>query len=943
MAQVVRNLMIRAGADFSAITTQAKKASKSMRDMQSSVSRSSAAMTKALSGLKKAMAAVGIAASVSAIVSASREAAEAYDAQAEAEMKLATVMRNTMRASNDEIQSILDLTSAQQKLGVVGDEVQLAGAQELATYLTETRTLKKLIPVMNDMAAQQYGYNVTAEETTTIATMLGKVMNGQVSALSRYGYTFNDAQANILKTGNEMQRAATLAQVVQQSVGGMNRALAATPTGRMIQLNNVLGDIKEKYGQLVRTVGTLLLPLLYRVADILDRIVTLANRAANSIARVFGNTAALSGWKSITTGILPVADATEEVSGGMENITASAKEAQRTLAGFDDLNVLGGSTDADSYSIGDGYAGSGSYGGGALPEGTGLEGEIEGLTDGFEEVEGLGGKFEKILQSIKDHMGLVKDTALAVGEGLLTWKIGKGLGMQLKSILSAVSTVTGAVLTAQGTWRAWTEGISFDTLKEQLAGTALMVGGLTAAFGKVGGAIGAVIGGGAMLVTGLHEWVTTGQATEATLRTVEGGLAAIAIGLAPVTGGWSLLGGAVGIAAAEIVAHWDTIKAKFAELGASLSEEGARIKGLFQEGWAELQTDFANIGAFLSETWAWWCEGVQEFWGEVGLIFQMGVEMLGEIWTALQTGIATALQWVVQGFTELFTEVGIIWNGMMTMAQEVFTAIQTAIVTAAQAARTFLQTAFTAIQATTVSVFNTVKTTITSAMQTAKTTMITAAQTAKTTVVTQWNALLANCRAIFQGISSTVVSIMTQILGFLQGNIGQWYSCGVALMQGFWNGLRSLMSAIWQSVVDFVNRCVQAVRSALRIGSPSKVFEYFGEMMVAGLQVGIDASAKGAISDAEGLANSLAAAVSPAALSTEGIAAGYRVSMGDLPETASDNNEAALYSIIDLLGDVIQAIQEQGSPVLDGDAIFQAVVKRNNAAINRTGRSPIRV
>ena len=121
------------------------------------------------------------------------------------------------------------------------------------------------------------------------------------------------------------------------------------------------------------------------------------------------------------------------------------------------------------------------------------------------------------------------------------------------------------------------------------------------------------------------------------------------------------------------------------------------------------------------------------------------------------------------------------------------------------------------------------------------------------------------------------------------------------------------------------------------------MFEYFGEMMVAGLQVGIDASAKGAISDAEGLANSLAAAVSPAALSTEGIAAGYRVNMGDLPETASDNNEAALYSIIDLLGDVIQAIQEQGSPVLDGDAIFQAVVKRNNAAINRTGRSPIRV
>ena len=69
------------------------------------------------------------------------------------------------------------------KLGIIGDEVQLAGAQELATYLEKASTLKKLIPVMNDMAAQQYGYNATAESTASIATMLGKVMNGQVNEL----------------------------------------------------------------------------------------------------------------------------------------------------------------------------------------------------------------------------------------------------------------------------------------------------------------------------------------------------------------------------------------------------------------------------------------------------------------------------------------------------------------------------------------------------------------------------------------------------------------------------------------------------------------------------------------------------------------------------------------------------------------------------------------
>jgi hypothetical protein len=99
-----------------------------------------------------------------------------------------------MNAREEDIQSIKDLCSAQQKLGVIGDEVQLAGAQELATYLSEKSALEKLIPVMNDMIAQQYGLNATQDSAVTIATMLGKVMEGQTKALSRYGYFFTDAQ-----------------------------------------------------------------------------------------------------------------------------------------------------------------------------------------------------------------------------------------------------------------------------------------------------------------------------------------------------------------------------------------------------------------------------------------------------------------------------------------------------------------------------------------------------------------------------------------------------------------------------------------------------------------------------------------------------------------------------------------------------------------------------
>ena len=199
-----------------------------------------------------------------------REFTDANREEQEALAKLAQVMRNTMGASNDEIASIKELASAQQKLGVIGDEVQLAGAQELGTYLSKADSLKKLMPVMNDMLAQQYGLNASQEQATQIASMMGKVMDGQVGALSRYGYKFDEAQEKLLKYGTEEERVATLAEVIGQSVGGMNEALANTPEGKLQQEANSMGDIKERVGAIWVQIQTKLLPVM-------DALIGLAN------------------------------------------------------------------------------------------------------------------------------------------------------------------------------------------------------------------------------------------------------------------------------------------------------------------------------------------------------------------------------------------------------------------------------------------------------------------------------------------------------------------------------------------------------------------------------------------------------------------------------------------------------------------------------------------
>ena len=165
--------------------------------------------------------------------------------------KLTQAMRNTMGASDDMVASVEGLIDAQERLGVIEKDAQLAGAQELATYLELGESLKTLIPVMNDMAAQQIGIGASGESVAQIAAMLGKVMEGQTEALSRYGYKFNEVQKEILQFGTESERAAVLAEVVTSSVGGMNEALRDTDAGRMFEAKVAFDGIRDALGSVV--------------------------------------------------------------------------------------------------------------------------------------------------------------------------------------------------------------------------------------------------------------------------------------------------------------------------------------------------------------------------------------------------------------------------------------------------------------------------------------------------------------------------------------------------------------------------------------------------------------------------------------------------------------------------------------------------------------------
>lgn len=586
---VVRNLMVRAGADFSGITKQANKAKSSMSGMQSSVSKSCDRMTKAVSGMNKIFGALGVTLSVAAIVSFSKNAKAAYDEQTEASTKLAAVMRNTMGARAEEVKSIEDLIDAQERLGIVDGAVQTEGAQELATYLSLSKSLQTLIPVMNDMIAQQYGMSASAESAVSIATMMGKVMSGQTSALSRYGYTFTAAQEAVLKYGTEAQRAAVLAEVVSQSVGGMNAALAATPNGRMQQLRFTMGKIQEDFGKAASNVSVLFIPALNGVCSVLATLATLANKVAQALANVFGS----SGTAAAST-----VSYTAAAASGMNDIAQGAEEAGKATKslstfGFDTLQKMSGGASSGAAATGD-DAGPGP--GGVITEtdsGAAEAGESIGwLENGLTKLKGtiaaldfepLLGSFDRLKQAVEplaqgafSGLAWAYDNVLAP---LAAWTVTDVAPAFLNLMAGAASALSASASALQpmAEW-LWTNFL-------------VPIGTWT------GGVIVSVLEGLATALSGISGWISENQGLVQGMTVVVGAFFA-AWHLATLGEFLVCAGGIPGVIAKITAALWACTGAKIADKAETLA-----ICALYVKDWAVALA--GNVVAIGKDIAAW--------------------------------------------------------------------------------------------------------------------------------------------------------------------------------------------------------------------------------------------------------------------------------------------------------------------------------------------------
>lgn len=170
---------------------------------------------------------------------------------AEAQTKLTTIMRQRMGATEADTAAVNKAVAAQTKLGIIGGTVQRSGLQQLATFASHRQTLETLLPAMNNLLAQQKGLNATSEDAVGVANLMGKALLGNVGALTRVGITLTEHQKELIRTGDEYTRAATLAQAITDNVGNMNAELAKTDAGQVKKAQMAFAGIEVAIGKAI--------------------------------------------------------------------------------------------------------------------------------------------------------------------------------------------------------------------------------------------------------------------------------------------------------------------------------------------------------------------------------------------------------------------------------------------------------------------------------------------------------------------------------------------------------------------------------------------------------------------------------------------------------------------------------------------------------------------
>jgi hypothetical protein len=198
----------------------------------------------------------------------SKKAVESAAEAEAAQTRLATILRNTGLATEEQIVALNDQATALEKVGVASASNINVLQGQLATFDLTADTIRDLTPAIIDYVIAEKGAAASAGDFQSAANGLAQALQGNFSSLSRVGFVLDDTTKELIANGTEAERTAALVEVLNSTYEGFNEIARETTEGQLVALRNGFESLKEN-------IGRALLPavneLIAGVGRIIDR------------------------------------------------------------------------------------------------------------------------------------------------------------------------------------------------------------------------------------------------------------------------------------------------------------------------------------------------------------------------------------------------------------------------------------------------------------------------------------------------------------------------------------------------------------------------------------------------------------------------------------------------------------------------------------------------
>lgn len=593
----------------------------------------------------------------------------------------------------------------------------------------------------------QLGYDIASFYNLDFESAMQKVQSGiagELEPLRRLGYDLSVARLEqerlnlgIDKSVSSMTQAeksqlryyAMMTQVTQVQ-GDMARTLE--------QPANMLRVLRAQIEQCARAIGNLFIPILTKLLPIAIAVADGLRQIISAIASLFGVTLNTPDWNA---SIGNATSGTEDIADNMGSAVESAKELKRYLAPFDELNVL------PDQSTGSGGSGSGTgLGTGSgdlgidLPGYDFLENAVGNKIDEWKK------KLEPLVNFVKDNLKEILELVATIGTALLAWKLTNeflngiaalktlsqnGLSIPLTISAGAILTATGFKIEFSGIKDAIEKKLNGFNFSEIIlgglvgtAGTGLLgkgigqfiakafsgsavakaitAGGGTISTGLIGAAIGGIVAGIPMFVTGVYDAVTNGlNILNGLLIPAGSTLAGAGIGAiigslgGPIGTG---IGAVIGLVIGGLTDLGILIYQKWDEISSLLSKSFTTVKESLYGTWSALSGWFDTniiqpVGKFFNGLWKDISTNATECWESVSGAFGDAANWFNETiiqpvsgffsellekvslsayetWQEIKNFFSPATEWfselwssVSKTFEDIFYDIGVIANG----------------------------------------------------------------------------------------------------------------------------------------------------------------------------------------------------------------------------------------------------------------------------------------